>query len=540
MCNLMTLACVTALVAGSAASASDKGVSARAAVQTEVTQVVAPSNAKQAVVGQQLSAIFAGPVACTCRPTGGPSAWDNGTYDGRDGQVSHLGGAVPHGSKAADDFTLCDGFVYDLNSIQATLLTTTFPGLVKPIAEIWSDCSGCPNTLLYQFVNAQVTDPSGPPAGTAFDGRPLRQVSATWFIPGTGPTSQPVQNNRNVVLKGGIYWLSVYGQSDGLGPSMQMYDVTYWGTTALPIKGKPAYKIDGTPTGVYNQFNFPNVCGPNGWHSVTDDCCIGCTDLNFQICATACKVLVNNGEGRTQVGVAPNGSTSQFAPASWSAAETRSADDFLVPPCQDYHICYVEACVLTNCPTFDGVFELYANDCNKPDYALHGTPLNNTQYVATKIIPLGAAFNSTIDGKNVFGYKLEFHDLNIVLTGGRQYWISVGVRYTFSINERAYFCYNTYCDGRCPIHWNEGRVLTATTLDDYAAAHGCVSAAPVVGCNGWAKTGNDFSFLIAADGLTTPGPINSTPHCAADYNTDGTVNSQDIFDYLNAWFTGCP
>jgi hypothetical protein len=532
----MTLACVTAVVAGSVASASDKGLSARAAVQTEVAPVLAPSNAKQAVAGQQLSAIFAGPSACTC--AGGlPAIWDNGAYDGRDGQVSHLGGAVPHGSKAADDFTLCDGFVYDLSTISATLLTTTFPGLVKPIAEIWSDCNGCPNTLLYQFVNATVVDPSGAPAGTAFDGRPLRQVSATWSV-----TGQPVLANRNIVLRGGIYWLSVYGQSDGLGPSMQMYDVTYWGTTALPIKGKPAYKIDGTPTGVYNVFNFPNICGAGGWHSVTDDCCIGCTDLNFQICGTACKVLVDNGVGRTQVGVAPNGSTSQFAPASWSAAETRSADDFLVPPCQDYHICYVEACILTNCPTFDGVFELYANNCNKPDYSLvTRAPLFNTQYVATKIIPLGPAYTSTIDGKVVQGYKLEFHDLNIVLTGGRQYWISVGVRYTFSVNERAYFCYNQYCDNRCPIHWNEGRVLTSTTLDAEAAAQGCVSAAPApVGCNGWAKTGNDFSFLIAADGLTTPGPINSTPSCAADYNGDGSLNTQDIFDYLNAWFTGCP
>jgi hypothetical protein len=188
------------------------------------------------------------------------------------------------------------------------------------------------------------------------------------------------------------------------------------------------------------------------------------------------------------------------------------------------------------------VFELYANNCNKPDYSLvTRAPLFNTQYVATKIIPLGPAYTSTIDGKVVQGYKLEFHDLNIVLTGGRQYWISVGVRYTFSVNERAYFCYNQYCDNRCPIHWNEGRVLTSTTLDAEAAAQGCVSAAPApVGCNGWAKTGNDFSFLIAADGLTTPGPINSTPSCAADYNGDGSLNTQDIFDYLNAWFTGCP
>ena len=66
----------------------------------------------------------------------------------------------------------------------------------------------------------------------------------------------------------------------------------------------------------------------------------------------------------------------------------------------------------------------------------------------------------------------------------------------------------------------------------------------LVGCNDWAKTGNDFSFLIAADGLTTPGPINGGPGnantCRADVNSDGTLNVQDVFDYLNSYFSGCP
>ena len=51
--------------------------------------------------------------------------------------------------------------------------------------------------------------------------------------------------------------------------------------------------------------------------------------------------------------------------------------------------------------------------------------------------------------------------------------------------------------------------------------------------------GNDFSFLIAADPVTVgAGP--ALPGCAADFNGDGGVNVQDIFDYLHAWFTGCP
>jgi hypothetical protein len=32
----------------------------------------------------------------------------------------------------------------------------------------------------------------------------------------------------------------------------------------------------------------------------------------------------------------------------------------------------------------------------------------------------------------------------------------------------------------------------------------------------------------------------ATPSCQADINRDHEVNAQDIFDFLSAWFTGCP
>ncbi len=516
-----------------------------------VTACIAPTACCDAVTG---ACVLAAPgVACgtlgnpapggatTCTPSPCPfpggvvnclDCWYNGAYDRVSGQVSHLGGSVPLGAKAADDFTLAGDFVHDLRTITATLLTTTTPGLVKPRAEIWSDCNGCPAELLYTFDNATVVE-TGLTEGVAFDGRPLRIVHVTFDV-----TNQTVVGNRNVVLHGGNYWLSVYGRSDGLGPTMQMYDVTYWGTTrgfGGGVQGQPAYKIDGVPNPVYNQFVFPVGCGPTAWHSVVDDCCIGCTDLNFSFCSTACKVLVDNGGGRRQLAGEPVGSTSKFAAGTLSAIETRSADDFVIPGCGDYRICYVEACILTNCVAFQGVFELYPNDCGRPSYLFHGTPIMAQQFIATKIVPLG--FTAFMEGKTVTAYKLEFHDLNIVIPGGRQYWISAGVKYTFSINERAFFCYNADCSRDCLMRWNSGRTLTAQTLDDYAAAHGCNT--PQV-CNGWSSVGNDFSFLIAAENVTVPGPINATPSCVVDFNRDGVVNTADIFDYLNGWFTGCP
>lgn len=523
MCELMTLACATALVAGSAASAADTSKVAAQPAKAD-GQVTAPSSARQAVNNIVNNAgLFAAPGDCSC-------TWDNGAFDGRDGQVSHLGGAVPTGQKAADDFYLCEGFVYELNRIDATLLTTTFAGLVKPIIELYDDCNGCPNHLLYTFDNVTVTE-TNTTFGLAFDGRPLRivNISAT-------PANQVNNNigsggsNRYVALKGGIYWLSIYGRTDGLCQSMNMCDVTYWGTTGPGIKGLPAKKITGLQT-TYGQFSFGSGCdNANGWHSVTEDCCIGCTDLNFAVCTTPCKILVDNGDGRRQTGaLEPVGSTSQFA-AGLSAFDSRTADDFVVPPCSAWRICYVEGCILTNCPTFDGVFEIYSNNCNKPSYTLHGTPLQGP-FTATKIIPLG--YTAIMDNRMVSAFKLEFHNLNIVLAGGSQYWISVGVRYTFSLNERAYFCYNADCRRTCLIRWNDGRVLTNTTIDFDSAAHGGNTP-------GWAKTGNDNSFLIAAEKVTTPGGGNGSPSCPGDFNFDGSVNVQDIFDFLHAWFTGCP
>ena len=147
--------------------------------------------------------------------------------------------------------------------------------------------------------------------------------------------------------------------------------------------------------------------------------------------------------------------------------------------------------------------------------------------IATKIIDLG--YSVSMEGRTLRAYRLEFHDLNFTLTGGRQYWLSIGVKYTFSIVERAFFCYNADCARNCLIRWNNGKVLTATTIQ-----------AGTVNTPGWADTGNDFSFLIAADGVNSPGPIGATPACRADFNVDGVLNSQDIFDYLNSWFTGCP
>jgi hypothetical protein len=147
----------------------------------------------------------AGSTVCSPNPCPFPNAataqtcldctYVNGAFDGVNGQLSHLGGGYPRGGKAADDFYLTEDFMHDVKTFSATLLTNTSLGLVKPKGEIWSDCNGCPGTLLYTFDNPLIVE-TGLDIGPAYDGRLLRIVHVTFdvtreTIPPTSPTGAP-------------------------------------------------------------------------------------------------------------------------------------------------------------------------------------------------------------------------------------------------------------------------------------------------------------------------------------------------------------
>jgi hypothetical protein len=511
MCSLF--ACATVLAAGAVASATDNVVS----LDQGPSATKVPGSARAFV--KNVAPIDASTLGlgggCDC-------TWFNGAFDGEDGQLSHLGGGAGFGHKAADDFYLCEGYVYDLNSITVTLLTNSIQQLTKSRLELYSDCNGSPSELLYTFTVSNTEE-----TGTTFglDGEQLRIVNVTFRPsqePATVGTGLNVRPNpvRDIVLKGGTYWISAFGLTDGQCPTMNMCDATFWATTGNGvIKGSVARKTEGVDTGMWNQYSFPNP-----WVSV-EECCVGCSDLAFTVCAEACKILIDNGVADRSTNA---GSISQFASGN-SAFDSRSADDFVAPPCEDLEICYIEGCIYTNCVGFRGAFEIYANDCRFPSYALAGTTGSSTTLAAgeaTKIVDLG--FNVTIDGRTLRAYRLEFHDLNITLPGGRQYWLSLGVRHTFSASERAYFCYNADCDRSCLIRFNPGHRLVRPTVSNPNPF--------------WTSVGRDFSFLIAtsSDSNLAGDAGASTAACPADFDQNGSANVDDIFVFLNAWFTGCP
>jgi len=285
---------------------------------------------------------------------------------------------------------------------------------------------------------------------------------------------------------------------------------SFWATAnGGVIRGSVAHKIEGNEPIHWGQFNYDGA----EWLPL-DECCIGCTDLAFTVCATPCKILIDNGgndrDDSHRVGERSERSTS-------ATRNSRAADDFVVNPCHDLRVCYIEGCVYTNCTGFEGWFDIFGNDCKRPSYVLGTSAIQSGR--ATCIVDLG--YDVTIDGRGgLTAYRLEFHDLDFVLTRGHQYWISINVKDTFSQSERAYFCYNADCERECLIRFNPGYAIGA-------------------GYTRWTNVGHDFSFLVAGDDADRNGTA-STPSCAADFNHDGSATLQDLFDFLTSWFAGCP
>lgn len=550
MCDVMTLACATVMAAGTVATAQNKAAAPAEAVE----QVTAPGSFRQ-IAGNNMTGFVTrgGLGGCSC-PVGG-NVWWNGDWDPSDGdgQASHEGGGAPAGAVAADDFYLCEGYVHTLRSISVQVLNNSTFGLTRARLEIWSDCNGCPGELLYVLKRHSVEQIGSNINGTGFNlytytfelgntlhsGGPFNGQDQDGTCPGETVSGCAVDPDcfRYIALKGGTYWISVVGRTDGQGT-----DLTFWATansnTSSPnssIKGSVAKKRNGVPPS--------NWMGPweyyEPWMSV-EDCCVGCTDLAFRVCYDSCKILKDNGQ---DIGIISNGNPGVNEEGARSersglVRNSRAADDFVVPPCADFDVCYVEGCIYTNCPEFTAFFEIYQNDCKLPYYTLGTAQLSTGRYEETKRVCLG--YEVAIDGVGgLKAYRVEFHDISgIVLPSGQQYWISIGVQDTFSFIERGFFCRNRYCDSSCPIMFNPGAVIdpAANYVNGGVPTWRSTKDFPTR----WGNGGTDFSFLIAGTAVQPATGPNAEPACVADANNDGAVDVSDIFHFLSVWFAGCP
>lgn len=511
MCEKMALACALVLVAGTA-SAADKVVSKDAAVATKATSTQVRT-LRQRIPNLNVDmSTFARVGECESG-----DAWDNGTWDGQDGQVSHEGGGVDLGAKAADDFFLNPCQVWDLECITGCLITNSKFQLAAARLELYADCNGAPGELLYTFTEFEKTR-----GANIADNPGFYLIEYTFCTDDQDYTHDCTDtDNQHVVLHGGSYWVSIIGITDNQGEDESYFatsgDLDGNGPNAPVIRQAVARAIQGDESnagfGREESEDGEFTYNDGRWEKLNECDCIGCTDLCFEVVAHPCAIYLDNGGHRA------DGSRSQTSTSS--ARKARTADNIGTNPCKDETVCYFEACVLTNCSCpFDVYLEVYENDCESPDWAFGDEPFAGP-YTATKAV-LVERHVVQIEGRWMDEYQVEWHNLAIELPRNANYWFSVSVKDGGNFQDRAYWCYNDTCEDDCEIHISPSQHFF-----------------PAGGDTSWRKNSDDMSFLVAVEKGEEAGNT-SVPTCSADFNRDNTVSVQDIYDFLTGWFAGCP
>lgn len=367
-------------------------------------------------VGHQQLLPYAGNGARTtggvARASGCDCIWDNGPHDYFNGQASEEGTAVS-AAYTADDFYLCPGACYRLQGIIAYGLTTSNPTDAR--LDLYSDCNGCPDEILYSYSNPDVT---------SLGAGPWPHLTLYEYTFGN-PDDSDCTSDLDTWLHGGnLYWVSLVLLGDGSGIDRGFFATAGNGK----IKGHQGkFKSD--------KFGYPD------WVDLEVASCCGKTDFAFTICAEECRLLWDNGHFDKKEGFPSELNT--------ALPMARSADNFVLKPCRDYVICLIEAYIATNCRVDRSKAELYFGDC-------FPTTLINT-YAVDLYYDTGCIF--TKDGKNYPIYCLTFDCIDEELTGGCNYWVSVYDVGTGSASERAFWMFNEFCDRDCWIKISEGMHL---------------------------------------------------------------------------------
>ncbi len=442
--------------------------------------------------------------------------WDNGMRDDVDPN-GVLSMKPAHGEfpeiKAAADFFLCDGQYHHIKQFSASMLIRQNPALpYKAKVTLYEDCDGCPGEVIrmWEIRECTIRDP---------DDTGLRYVDYKLEF----------TEADKLWLRGGkTYWWSIQGIGDLITPNYE----AYWVLSDLNrIVGSVPKKME--------------VGVDEGWEPL-DECCIECDELAYCIDCDMCKIIYDGGKPE----LCENAGGTRSEKSASPTRNSRAADNFVTPPaiykghdptvpdyitCTDWMVCYVEAYIYTNCneQTFTAWLEIYNNECKQPNYVL--TNSLKYRYRADKIERVVPECLATIDGvPNLRLYKVRFcpmvtdeYDHGLFLLGGTNYWASISVEDGFSQNQRAYWAWNSDDCDSCPIQFGPGKQI-----------------APGRNINRWTSVDRDFAIVIAAmppmEMVPPPAPPVATVTCPPDTNRDGSVTVQDMFDFLAAWFAGCP
>jgi hypothetical protein len=160
------------------------------------------------------------PLSGPGRPKQQRCIWDNGEADLVSGQLSQVNPDQGQ-PETADDFYLCPGYVYTIDSITATLATDSpFPN--KARLEIYEDCNGMPGALITRIDTLDLTDKQ-----LMIDD--LRVYTARFYLGGLCIDGSDGRGGGRTI------WISVRGVGLGIGPEQW-----FWTTAGESVvRGRP-------------------------------------------------------------------------------------------------------------------------------------------------------------------------------------------------------------------------------------------------------------------------------------------------------------
>lgn len=434
--------------------------------------------------------------AADCNRDGVPDEcqclWDNGmaAAGGSDGgRLSQIGGRIQVASRVADDFYLEPGSVYRITSFSGQVLTSLASGLRNARLEFLEDCNGVPQSRPIATFTSAVVSAEEPAAG----GQTLVTYSFNLCA-------------ANLWLDGGrVYWVSLTSTVP-CGSSAE----SRWAYASSEVLcSLPRVGLGRPSPYLCTQVNFDPWLPADTALGVPG----GCRNMAFKIGGAPCPIIWDNGDYEH----CPGGGG--LASGRSGRLEVRSADNFVVKPCDDQTVCFIETWVWTNGNPATGFVEIYSNECKSPGTRLFSAPVS-------RFVDLGETIR--IGRVDVHAYLLRFYDPGWRLERGRTYWLSSGVTNVGgSINAVSYFARADRCATRCDV-----RISPAWM--------GNVGAGGVM----WCPKAEDLAFRIAATpGVRTKRPgASSGPDapCPTDITGDGVASVDDLLGFIDAWFAGCP
>ncbi len=448
-----------------------------------------------------------GGMQCATLYPGKNPLWKNGDFDRRDAQTSQVGADQDWNAFSritADDFYLCDGQIHAIDSVTGSL--TTDAAVPKALITIWADCNGRPDITRPLAVLSS--------APQVFEGRPIEANDGEVFIRETGDVFDgfriiAVEGRfaKPVYLRGGAYWVSIIGFSGTGNPSEQFFWGTAGGASGDPVvKGRPG------------QFYDSEV----GYWEDIDLLCCGCTDFNFCIGGESCKLLFDNASPLLNFDGSGPGTPSLQNGAN-TATRSRSASDIVLPPCGRQEICYIEGYVWTNCPRV--ALQFFEPGCSCPS----DTRVGSEPYLADCTTDTGHRYQIPGTGIELRLLKAQFFRFPaLALPPGKNLWVSLYALGDNTQNGRGYFAFGDRCNRPCDVLFN-GPCVRGPAFDTGRWRH--PDTAPCI---------FDHALAVAVREAREVLPGASAPACPADTNRDGALSVQDLFDFLGAWFAGCP